>query len=126
MLNLANFSGMYCIPSTQLATDQYNVLDHKYAGRKQPFSFRTKVWPQTSDNLFNLNKIRQEVEQYFTIAGPVRSFIQMKVILLKNAQFVSVRTLKDVHSKILIHIYDMNLPHQCIVLPKFILVHQKK
>jgi hypothetical protein len=122
MLNLAHFSGMYCIPSTQLATDQYNVLGHKYAVRKQLFSIRTKVcilntllWPATSDNLFNINTIRQEVDQYFTIAGPVQWFIQMKVILLKNAQFVSVRTLKDVYSKILIHTYDMNLPHQCIV-----------
>lgn len=79
MLNLAHFSGMYCIPSTQLETDQYNVLDYKYAARKQLFSICTKLcvlntllWPVTSDNLFNINKIRQEVDQYFTIAGPVQ------------------------------------------------------
>jgi len=39
----------------------------------------------------------------------------MKVILQENVQFVSVRTHKDAYSKILIHTYDMNLPHQCIV-----------
>jgi len=70
---------MYCIPSIQLATDQYNVLDHNYGVRKQLFRIHKKVCilntllgPVTSDNLFNINKIRQEVDQYFTIAGPVR------------------------------------------------------
>jgi hypothetical protein len=78
MLNLAHFSGMYCISSTQLETEQYNVLDYKYAARKQLFSIHTKACilnttvPVTSDNLFNINKIRQEVDQYFTIAGPVQ------------------------------------------------------
>jgi hypothetical protein len=54
MLNLAHFSDMYCITSVQLATDQYNVLDHKYGVRKQLFSIHKKVcilntllWPVT-------------------------------------------------------------------------------
>jgi hypothetical protein len=78
-LNLADFSGMYCIPCAQIATDQYNVLYHRYAARKPLFSIwitvctlNSLLWQVTSDSLFNINRIREEFHQYFTIAGPVR------------------------------------------------------